>query len=152
MIRGCYYVFLTISAIAGASERAVYDTPEWKKEIARGYLPYHQLVGTDFPVDDRAHPQSLIYTAGFFHYNYRWHCSVHKRYVIARVAEWIVRSGFDQNQSSRKSWFQSVNALAHEQGHLDINELYSRWLANIKPEQLPEGEGSTARQAATDLR
>jgi len=73
--------------------------------------------------------------------------------VVARVTKWLVWSGFDRNKSSRKSWFKRSNeALPHEQGHLDINELYSRRLAEMSLDMLPRGEGTDPKEACADLR
>jgi Bacterial protein of unknown function (DUF922) len=153
MIKGCYFAVFVMSAVAGASEKTVYDTPEWKKEIATGYLPYHQLISADFPIDDKAHPRSRIYTTGFFHYEYKYRCAVRAGRASACVTKWIVRSGFDQHESSRKSWFAPFpEVLLHEQGHLDINEIYSRHLAETELDKLPVGEGVTAQEAVADLR
>lgn len=130
-----------------------YDTPQWKAEIARGCLPYHRLVRADFPVNDKAYPKYAMYTFGFFHYNYLYHWATQNGHTVAHITEWNVRSGFDRHKSSRKSWFKNVEGLLpHEQGHLDINELYSRRLANMGLDKLPIGEGATADEAAKDLK
>jgi hypothetical protein len=69
------------------------------------------------------------------------------------VTKWLVWSGFDRNKSSRKSWFKLCKeALPHEQGHLDINELYSRRLAEMSLDMLPRGEGADLKEASADLR
>lgn len=134
-------------------EPIAYDTPAWKKEIAHGCLPYHRLVRADFPVNDKAQHQYAMYTSGFFHYNYISHWATQNGHAIARITNWSLRSGFDRNASSRKSWFKYVERLLpHEQGHLDINELYSRRLANMKLDKLPIGEGANAGEAADNLR
>jgi hypothetical protein len=130
-----------------------YNTPEWRKEIAHGFLPYHRLARADFPVDDKAHAKYAMYTFGFFHYNYEPACIKQGDHMIARITEWRVRSGFNRNKSSRKSWFKDVERLViHEQGHLDINELHSRRLAHMTLEQLPVGGGKTSEEALADLR
>jgi hypothetical protein len=133
-------------------ESIAYDTPEWQKEIAHGCLPYHRLVRDDFPIDDKAHSRFAMYTTGFFHYHYKYVCSGEEHHVIARITEWKVRSGFNRNKSSRKSWFKFVERLLpHEQGHLDLNELHSRRVAQMELGELPAGEGETSAQALQDL-
>jgi hypothetical protein len=128
------------------------DTPAWKQEIAHGCLPYHRLVRTDFEVNDKAYPKYAMYTFGFFHFNYLCHWATQNGHTVAHITEWNVRSGFDRNQSSRKSWFKDVTGLLpHEQGHLDINELYSRRLAHLEFDKLPMGEGANADEATKDL-
>jgi predicted secreted Zn-dependent protease len=90
---------------------------------------------------------------GFFHYRYKGRWIKQNGHVVARVTEWLGWSGFDRNKSSRKSWFKLVNeTLPHEQGHLDINELYSRRLAEMPLDQLPLGEGADPQEASADLR
>jgi hypothetical protein len=148
------HVFTCLLWAASAfCETIDYNTPDWRKEIAHGYLSYHRLARVDFRVDDKAHPKYAMYTFGFFHYNYEPTCIKEGNRVIARITEWRVRSGFNRNKSSRKSWFKDVERLViHEQGHLDINELHSRRLAHMKLEQLPVGEGRTSEAALADLR
>src|SRR5262249_49728380 len=64
----------------------------------------------------------------------------------------LVWSGFDRNKSSRKSWFRlPKEALPHEQGHLDINELHSRRLARMSLDMLPHGIGADSMEASADL-
>ncbi len=135
-------------------EPIAYDTPEWRKEIAHGYLPYHRLIATDFPIDDNAHPRKYaMYTVGFFHYSYQYDWTQKKDHIIARITEWKLRSGFDRSKSSRKSWFKGVERLLpHEQGHLDIHELHSRRLAHMDLDELPAGEGQTSAEALEDLK
>jgi hypothetical protein len=148
-----YALVCLVWAASALGETIAYDTPEWRKEIAHGFLPYHRLARADFPIDDKAHANYAMYTYGFFHYNYEPKCTKDGDHVIARITEWRVRSGFNRNKSSRKSWFKDVERLViHEQGHLDINELHSRHLAHMKLEQLPVGEGTTSAEALDDLR
>jgi hypothetical protein len=148
-----WFVFGLFWAAPALCERISYDTPEWRKEIANGCLPYHRLIRADFRIDDRAHPKFAMYTFAFFHFNYRYVFSEDNGQVVARVTEWRVRSGFDRTKSWRKSWYKTVERLLpHEQGHLDINELYSRRLAHMDLDQLPLGNGTDAERAAGDLK
>ena len=148
------YVLVCLLGVASAfGETIDYNTPEWRKEIAHGFFPFHKLTRADFPIDDKAHPKYAMYTFGFYHYNYEPKCTREDGRFIARITEWRVRSGFNRNKSSRKSWFKDVERLViHEQGHLDINELHSRRLAHLTLEQLPVGEGETSNEALEDLR
>lgn len=149
---GTWIVACLLWAAPAASEPLAYDTPEWRKEISHGYLPYHWLARADFPIDDTAHSRYAMYTSAFFHFNYRYECAK-KNQVIARITQWRVRSGFNRNKSSRKSWFKNVERLLpHEQGHLDINELHSRRLARMDLDELPTGRGETSEEAIDDLR
>ena len=148
-----YALVCLVWVTSAVCETIAYDTPEWRKEIAHGFLPYHQLTRADFPVDDKAHVKYAMYTFGFFHYNYETKCTREDGHMLARITEWRVRSGFNRNKSSRKSWFKDVERLVvHEQGHLDINELHSRRLAHMTLAELPVGEGETSKEALDDLR
>ncbi len=134
------------------SKPLAYDTSEWRKEIAQGYLPYHRLVRADFPVVNQTNSKWAMYTTGFVHYNYRYKCHGEDP-VVARVTDWKVRSGFDRNKSWRKSSFKDVERLLpHEQGHLDINELRWRRLARMPLDELPNGTGNTSAEAIDDLK
>jgi len=126
------YVFILLLAAAPTSRGQALDEAPWKEEMANGYFPYHRLATTDFPVNDLLNPEYGMYTWMFFHYSYKHRLIKRNGHVIARVTKWLVWSGFDRNNSSRKSWFKLGNEpLRHEQGHLDINELYSRRLAEM---------------------
>jgi predicted secreted Zn-dependent protease len=149
------FVFILILLTLGLQGKTEdsYDSPLWKEDIASGYLPYHQLVAADFVVDDRAHPGKGMYTAAFFHYTYKYRSQTDGDHVTAHVTAWNVRSGFDRNESSRKSWVVLLPALLqHEQGHLDINEVHSRRFAKMRLTDLPVGQGVTSREAAADLK
>ena len=147
-------VFILLLGAAFTSRgQTLHEAPPWKEEMAKGYFPYHRLAATDFPVKDYVDPKYGMYTWMFFHYwyNHRW--TTENGHVVDRVTKWLVWSGFDRNKSSRKSWFKLGNeALPHEQGHLDINELYSRRLAEMSLDKLPHGEGADPKEASADLR
>jgi hypothetical protein len=148
------YVFVLLLGAAFTSRgQALPEAPPWKEEMANGYFSYHRLAAADFPVNDRVKPEYGMYTRVVFHYwyNHRW--TIQNGHVVDRVTKWLVWSGFDRNKSSRKSWFKLGNeALPHEQGHLDINELYSRRLAEMSLHMLPRGEGVDPKEASADLR
>ena len=131
----------------------LYDTPEWKKEIANGCLPYHRLVAEDFPINDAGYLPHGMFTSGFRHYNYQWVTVPKGGRFSARVTEWNVRFGFDRNKSWRRNGFKLVEeTLPHEQGHLDISVLHSKRFAQTSLDQLPVGEGESAPAAANDLK
>jgi hypothetical protein len=147
------YVFILLLGAASIScTQALSEAPPWKEEMAKGYFPYHRLAATDFPVNDHLNPEYGMYTRVFFHYSYNHRWSIQNGRVVDRVTNWLVWSGFDRNKSSRKSWFKLGNeALPHEQGHLDINELHSRRLAEMSLDMLPHGEGANPKEASADL-
>jgi hypothetical protein len=148
------YVFLLLLGAAFTScAQTLHMAAPWKEEMAKGYFPYHRLTAADFPINDHVDPGYGVYTWMFFHYWYEHRWIVRNGHVSERITKWLVWSGFDRNKSSRKSWFTLGNeALLHEQGHLDINELYSRRLAEMSLDKLPYGEGADPKEASADLR
>lgn len=145
----CLGGLLTLTA---GRANALGNPPSWKEENAKGYFPYHRLTGADFPINDAVHPKYGMHTAGFFHLHYHDRWVAQNGHAVARITDWSVWSGFDRNKSSRKSWFKNVpETLPHEQGHLDINELHSKRLAETPLDKLPVGEGNTGEQAEADL-
>src|SRR5207237_10390362 len=73
--------------------------------------------------------------------------------ATAKVTELIVRSGYDRNKSWRRRSFDAVQSiLAHEQGHLDINELHADEFKKLRPSELPAGIGLSGPAAMEDLR
>ena len=147
------YAFILLLGVAFTSRgEALDETAPWKEEVANGYFPYHRLVATDFPVNDHINPEYGMYTWMFFHYWYNHRLSVHNGHVVDQVTKWLVWSGFDRNKSSRKTWFKpGTEALPHEQGHLDINELHSRRFATMSLDTLPQGIGADPKEASADL-
>lgn len=128
------------------------NPPSWAEENAKGRFPYHRLTEADFPINDLDHPHFGMHTRGFFLYHYQEHWTTHDGHATARISKWDVWSGFDRNKSSRKSWFKRVQeTLPHEQGHLDISELYAKRLAEMPLDKLPVGEGRTGQEAEADL-
>jgi hypothetical protein len=147
-----YDFILLLGAALPSQGQALQEARPWEEEMANGYFPYHRLAVTDFPVNDHVNPEYGMYTCVFFHYWYNHHCIIQNGHVVARITKWLVWSGFDRNKSSRKSWFKLENeALPHEQGHLDINELYSRRLAEMSLDMLPRGKGVAPKEASADL-
>ena len=148
----CLIAFLVCAALPVRAQQS-YDTPQWKKEIANGYLPYHRLVAEDFSINDADHLPHGMFTSGFRHYNYHWVTVPKDGRVSVRVTEWNVRYGFDRNKSWRRNGFKLVDeTLPHEQGHLDISVLHSTRFARASLDQLPVGEGENAQMAANDLK
>ena len=120
--------------------------------MAKGHFPYHKLTTADFPINDAVYRQFGMHTAGFFQVHYHDHWTENNGHAVARVTDWKVWSGFDRPKSSRKSWHQQIaETLPHEQGHLDINELHSKRLADTPLDKLPVGEGTTGPEAEADL-
>jgi hypothetical protein len=126
--------------------------PTWQDEIAKGHLPYHQLTGDDFPVDDKAHPDAIYWVKTFVDPQYRFDLKSHSGWVYAYVTDWMVYSGFDRSESSRKSSFHGMKAeLPFAQALLDISEIHARELAAFKTGELPQGRGASMQAAQADL-
>ncbi len=125
-------------------------SPEWRDEIAQGFLPYRRLALEDFPVNDRVASPYQMHTQGFIRYTYQARWSATAAGASAEVVAFSVRSGFDRNSSWRRSATPPDPALlAHEQGHLDINEVFAARLAKAR---LPGGLGFSGDEAMEDLR
>ena len=145
---------VTLTAISPALQQAsgVYDTPEWKKEIAAGKVPYRKVTLDDYPVRDNEHPDTGMYTEGFLVVEYEAAWSERTRPAKAWVTSWTVRSGLNRTKSSRRSWFKDTTGmLPHEQGHLDINEIYAKAMIKRGKSDLPTGVGFRGVDALKDL-
>jgi hypothetical protein len=127
--------------------------PTWKDEIAKGYLPYHQLTVDDFPIDDHVHPEGACWIQGYIrpYYHYQAKLSANG-FVYAYITDWTVFSGFDKSQSSRKSTVRDMKPyLLSAQVTLDLNEIFARELAALKAGELPSGQGETFEKACAQL-
>lgn len=148
-MRSCLLVALVAAMSAGAAVVDDFNSPEWKGEISRGYLPYRKLAASDFPVSDQDVSIRWMHTEGFIHYSYKANWKQNGGPAIADVAQFTVRSGFDQKKSWKKSQAAvDANLLEHEQGHLDINELHA---ADFRAIDLPHGSGPNGEAALRDL-
>jgi len=130
---------LAIVALAAPIAGDNYNSPEWKDEIAHGFLPYRKLTFDDFPIANGVPTPHLMHTEGFLHYSYRATWTSDGQTATARVSQISIRSGFDQNKSWQQSGITESKALlAHEQGHLDISELHAY---DFRKAPLPTGSG-----------
>jgi hypothetical protein len=126
--------------------------PTWQDEIAKGHLPYHQLTVEDFPVNNKAHADSVYWIKTFIDPEYRFYLKPYNGWVYAYVTDWVVYSGFDKSESSRKSSFHEMKAeLPYVQAALDISEIHARELAALKTGELPEGRGASFKEAQIEL-
>jgi hypothetical protein len=145
---------LFLSAVVAAENQNASRLPTWQDELAKGFVPYRQLTVDDFPINDRAHPEAGFWVKGFIDPHYYFYLKpAHGGFVYAYVSEWIVFSGFDKNESSRKTWFHDMNAeLPYAQAVIDIHELKARELAALKTGDLPSGRGASFGAAQADLK
>jgi hypothetical protein len=120
--------------------------------VSPSRFSYRQLRWSDFKVDDNA-PGMSAQTQTFIKFRYS---STARRVGLtydARVSEVVFEGGFDRAKSWRRSTVPSddICLLAHEQGHIDINEIHLRRLKALAPSSFPTGSGASAREALADL-
>ena len=143
---------LAFISLAQAQDREAPSTPTWEDKIAKGLVPYHQLTVDDFKIDDKAHAEASFWIKPFVHPHYRYVRTWKDGWHYAYMAEWTVFSGFDKNESSRKSKFKEMKrSLPFAQAYLDLNEIYARQLAALLPGELPSGRGATQEEARVAL-
>jgi len=153
MRKGTLFLGL-LATVAPAAQQAgaTYESADWKADIAAGRVPYRRVTLDDYPIRDADHPDTGMYTEGFVAVTYKAAWDEHRIPAQAWVTSWTVRSGLNKNRTSRRSWFTDMDKmLPHEQGHLDINEIYARALAKRGLADLPEGQGRTGPDAMKDL-
>jgi hypothetical protein len=143
---------LLLIAFASAQDEETPRMPTWPDKIAKGFVPYHQLTVEDFRIDDQAHPQSGFWVKPFMHPHWKYIFRRNGDWWYAYVDPWIVFSGFDKNESSRKSKFREMQrSLPYAQAYLDLYEIHARQLAALKPGELPSGRGATQQDAGAAL-
>ena len=155
MLTKTYLAVLALALAMLSPARAQEPTvaANWEQVMAKGILPYHQLTVDDFPVNDSAHPGGGFYIAAryqpYFTYFWKSHSS---GWIYAYIDQWKIFSGLDKNETSRKSHLKNMKAeLPFAQAFLDLNEIYARQIAALKPGELPVGRGATPEAARADL-
>ena len=113
---------------------------------------YRPLTWDDFKVDDDA-PGLAAQTQTFITFRYSSRARRNGFSFQANVTEVTFEGGFDKEKSWRRSRIQTDNIplLVHEQGHLDINEIHLRRLKALLLSSFPQGTGTSARAALSDL-
>lgn len=126
--------------------------PTWSELIAQGIAPYHQLTVADFRVDDAAQPKHAFYIVTVVRPRYRFLVKPYNGFAFAYVDQWLVFSGLNKKETSRKSAFKQMKAaLPFAQALLDINEINARRLAALKVGELPSARGSSFEEAQMEL-
>lgn len=139
-------------SFAEAQDREAPAMSTWEEKIAKGFVPHHQLTVEDFKIDDQAHPGSSYWVRPFMHPHWNYLTTWKDGWHYAYMAEWLVFSGFDKNESSRKSKFKEMKrALPFAQAYLDLFEIHARQLAALLPGELPSGRGATQEEARVAL-
>jgi len=128
-------------------------SPDLQDEIAKNFVPYHQLTTADFPINDKAHRETSFWLSTFLHYYYH---SLTKStpggVVYAYVTDWTIFSGLDKNETSRRSKAGSLkDDLPYAQALLDLNEIRARQMAALAPGEFPGGKGDSVAAAQADL-
>jgi hypothetical protein len=145
---GRFALLLWFGSIASGQNAEVSQLPTWQDEIAKGFVPYHQLTVDDFRIDDQSHGESVYFISAFIHPNWHYLTTGKDGWWYAYVDRWIVLSGLDKNGTSRKSKFREMKAaLPHAQAYVDIYEIHGRQLAALKPGELPSARGATPPEA-----
>ena len=146
-------IAMCASAIVAQEKPAERPPPTWQEIMALGVVPYRQLTVKDFPVNDTAHPNNGFYVRAAIQPRYHYVLKPHTTgWVYAYIDQWMVFSGLDKKETSRKSKFTTIKAeLPYAQAILDINEIHARQLAALKPGELPSGRGATFDEARADM-
>ena len=101
--------------------------------MAEGFVPHHQLTVADFPIDDKAHPKNGFYIATAIQPRYRFIIKPRGGFAFAYIEQWLVFSGLNKKETSRKSAFKQMkDALPFAQALLDLNEINARRLAALQ--------------------
>jgi hypothetical protein len=126
--------------------------PTWQDAMAKGLVPYHQLTVDDFPINNKAHPENSFYIQTAADPQYHFIIKPYNGSYFAYIDEWVIFSGLNKNETSRKSRFKTMKAaLPYAQAILDISEIHLRQLAALKVGELPQTRGNTSEEAQAQL-
>lgn len=143
---------LALVSLANAQEQMAPAPPTWEEKIAKGLVPHHQLTVEDFKIDDQAHLEGSYWVQPFVHPHWQFLLKWKDGWHYAYIVDWRVFSGFDKNESSRKSKFKEMKrSLPFAQAYLDIFEIHARQLAALKPGEFPSARAATPQEARTAL-
>lgn len=126
--------------------------PTWQDAMAKGMAPYHQLTVDDFPINNKVHPKHNFYIRTAIAPQFHFILKPHGGFVYAAIDEWMVFSGLDKIETSRKSRFKTIKTeLPYAQAIFDISEIHARRIGALKTGELPSARGTTAEEARTQL-
>lgn len=147
----CAFLVMSAPALQAPTQKTQM-TEGARKDAANGCVPYKTLTWDDFHTTDEA-VSFAANTQGFIHYDFRSKFKQTENGVDAVISQIEIRSGFDAGKSWRKSDLTSNpdRLLAHEQGHLDINETFARRLRKVPLTEWPVGSGATSTTAQNSL-
>lgn len=120
-----------------------------------GLIPYRQLTRANFKGSPAPFSSLQAYTEAGIMWDWRFTTTVRDdgRYECT-LSEIRYEAYFDENGSWWKGDGEDANILRHEQGHLDIVELFTREL-NADREEIVgrlSGAGDTLEEARSDLK
>lgn len=142
-----------ISSSSGQAPPSGSPAPTWKELSEQGIVPYRQLTVADFPVDDSVHANFGFFIKPAIQPRYHFAIKPHGSFAYAYVDQWLVFSGFDKRETSRRSKFKAMKEeLPYAQALLDISELHARQIAALKTGELPNARGGTFQEADAELR
>ena len=152
MVRCQLALTLALISLAHAQEKEAPTMPTWEDKIVKGFVPYKQLAVEDFKIDDQSHPGSSYWMRPFMQPHWEYVMTWKDGWHYADITKWLVFSGFDKNESSRKSKFKEMKrALPFAQAYLDLYEVHARQLAALLPGELPSARGATEQEARVAL-
>jgi hypothetical protein len=106
----------------------------------------------NFPINNKVHPKHNFYIRTAIAPQFRFILKPHSGFVYAAIDEWLVFSGLDKIETSRKSRFKTIKAeLPYVQAIFDISEIHARRIGALKTGELPSARGNTAEEARTQL-
>ncbi len=127
--------------------------PTWKELTDEGIAPYRQLTVDDFPVDDTVHASFGFIIRPTIQPRYHFTIKPHGGFAFAYVDQWLVFSGFNKKETTRKSKFKTMKEeLPYAQALLDISEIHARQMGALKTGELPNARGNTFEQAEAEIR
>lgn len=144
--------WLFFAATAAAQNASPAPLPTWQEEIAKGFVPYHQVMVDDFAVNDHAPAEGAFRIKTFIHPYFHFLLKPYNGFVHGYIIKWVVFSGLDKNESSRKSSFREMkDELPYAQVFLDLSELHARKLAAYKTGELPQSHSGSFEEAQSEL-
>lgn len=121
-------------------------------DLPKGFVAYKRLTKSDFKIETSGKAGPTMSTTPFLFHRYRYVWTQELGSFRTWVTEWKILSGFIAERTRRiKTFADSVEGIPHEQGHLDLNEIYARQLAATNLSDLPTGEGISREAAIKDL-
>ena len=147
-----FLILVLLAALVHAQDESAPTKKTWEEEIAKGFLPYHQLTVDDFRVDDSKSDKEDFSFQSFIHPRYNVRSVPAGNATDAIVEDWKIFAGLDRNGSYRRSKYKEMQSmLPYVQAFLDLTEIHARELAALKPDALPHTRATSFFDAKTEL-